>query len=76
MTDNLDPGNPDTDGDGLLDGEEIGLGTDPLVPDNTPPTTTITSPSANQTFVEGFPLPIAATASDDGRVARVDFLVR
>jgi Bacterial TSP3 repeat len=32
-----DPTNPDTDGDGYLDGTEIAQGTNPLVPPNLPP---------------------------------------
>ena len=27
-----DPGNPDTDGDGAFDGDEVAAGTDPLDP--------------------------------------------
>ena len=66
-----DPGNPDTDGDGLLDGSDP----DPLRPDRTPPTVTVTAPAAGDTLFQGQTLDLAANASDDGRVTRVDFLV-
>jgi hypothetical protein len=33
-----EPDNPDTDGDGIPDGEEVALGTDPRDPDSGPQT--------------------------------------
>src|SRR3569833_2267799 len=45
-------------------------------PTNTPPTVSLTSPTASQTFAEGAAVSLAATASDsDGTVAHVDFRV-
>jgi len=43
---------------------------------NTPPTVSLTSPTASQAFAAGAAVPLAATASDaDGAVARVEFRV-
>jgi hypothetical protein len=43
---------------------------------NTPPTISLTSPTASQTFASGAAVPLAATASDPGgAVARVEFRV-
>ena len=45
-------------------------------PANQPPTVSLTSPAAGQSFAAGAIVPLAATAADpDGRVARVEFLV-
>src|SRR3569833_1245998 len=45
-------------------------------PTNTPPTVSLTSPTASQTFAAGAAVSLAATASDsDGTVAHVDFRV-
>jgi cellulose 1,4-beta-cellobiosidase len=45
-------------------------------PANQPPTVSLTSPTAGQSFAAGATVPLAATAADpDGRVARVEFLV-
>jgi hypothetical protein len=40
---------------------------------NTPPTVSVTSPTANQNFASGATVPLAANASDNGAVVRVDF---
>jgi endoglucanase len=42
---------------------------------NTPPTVSLTSPTANQNFASGAAVPLAATASDTGGVASVVFRV-
>jgi cellulose 1,4-beta-cellobiosidase len=43
---------------------------------NQPPTVSLTSPTANQSFAAGAAIPLAATAADpDGTVNRVEFLV-
>ncbi|MCX6875760.1 MAG: Ig-like domain-containing protein [Verrucomicrobia bacterium] len=42
---------------------------------NLPPEVTLTSPADAAVFVEGTDIPLAATATDDGGVASVDFLV-
>jgi aryl-phospho-beta-D-glucosidase BglC (GH1 family) len=45
-------------------------------PTNTPPTVSLTSPTANQNFATGAAVPLAANASDPGgAVARVEFRV-
>ena len=70
---NTDPGNPDTDGDGLTDGEEVLAGNDPLVPDSIPPVVVLTSPAEGTALIEGETIDLVADASDNGRVAEVDF---
>jgi hypothetical protein len=42
---------------------------------NTPPTVSLTSPTAGQTFAAGAAIALAATATDDGGVVRVEFRV-
>jgi endoglucanase len=42
---------------------------------NTPPTVSLTSPTANQNFASGAAVPLAATATDTGGVANVVFRV-
>jgi cellulose 1,4-beta-cellobiosidase len=42
---------------------------------NTPPTVSLTSPTNNQVFPANAQIPLAATASDTGGVARVEFLI-
>jgi cellulose 1,4-beta-cellobiosidase len=42
---------------------------------NTPPTVSLTSPTNNQTFPANAQIPLAANASDNSGVARVEFLV-
>lgn len=64
------PTNPDTDGDGLLDGEDD----DPLTPDTTPPSATLTSPAPGSTLVRGETITLGALATDNGRVVQVAFL--
>jgi cellulose 1,4-beta-cellobiosidase len=45
-------------------------------PTNQAPTVALTSPTANQSFTSGTPVPLAANAADpDGTVNRVEFLV-
>lgn len=70
-----DPANPDTDGDTRLDGQEVLDGTDPLVPNDDPPTVALTAPAPGTTLVEGQTLDVTVDAADDLGVAAVDFLV-
>ena len=70
-----DPLDFDTDGDGLGDGEEVLRGTDPLVPDRTPPVVALTVPTGGTTLMRGETVSLGTSATDDGRVTRVDFLV-
>lgn len=70
-----DPNDFDTDNDGLGDGEEVLKNTNPLIPDATPPVVILTSPPGGTQVLEGELLTLSATATDDGRVVRVDFLV-
>lgn len=65
----------DTDHDGLGDGDEALAGTDPLVPDNTPPVVAISQPPAGAQLVRGDTVNLAADATDDGRVVKVEFVV-
>ena len=44
-------------------------------PVNTPPSVTLTSPTGNQTFNQGAAVTLAATATDNSGVSRVEFLV-
>jgi len=70
-----DPLAADTDQDGLTDADEVLLGTDPLVPDSTPPTVALVAPAPGADLVRADTIAVRASASDDGRVARVDFLL-
>ncbi|MGH2687195.1 MAG: Ig-like domain-containing protein, partial [Actinomycetota bacterium] len=70
-----DPLDADSDDDGLTDGSEVLAGTDPLVPDRTPPVPVLTDPAAGTQVVRGDSIVIAASATDDGRVTRVEFFV-
>jgi len=70
-----DPLAVDTDQDGLTDGDEALLGIDPLVPDRTPPTVALVAPVPGSDLVRADTITVRASASDDGRVARVDFLL-
>lgn len=47
----------------------------PVVTDNSPPTVGIISPSAGDLVIEGQPLQLKATATDDLGIERVEFLV-
>ncbi|HET9864724.1 MAG TPA: Ig-like domain-containing protein, partial [Steroidobacteraceae bacterium] len=42
---------------------------------NNPPTVSLSSPGAGQSFAAGAAIPLAATASDDGGVVRVEFRI-
>src|SRR5688572_11027770 len=44
-------------------------------PTNTPPTVSLTSPTSGQQIANGATIPLAATASDNGSVSRVEFRV-
>jgi len=44
-------------------------------PTNTPPSVSLTSPTSGQQFANGATIPLAATASDNGSVSRVEFRV-
>jgi hypothetical protein len=65
------PYDPDTDRDGLLDGEDP----EPLVPETAPPTCLITSPMDGSAFLEGESIPVQVDAMDNVSVSRVDFFV-
>ena len=56
-----------------LNGTACNGGTTP--PTNTPPNVALTSPTSGQQFVTGTAVPLAATASDNGSVSRVEFRV-
>jgi hypothetical protein len=70
-----DPLDADSDNDGLTDGTEVVAGTDPLVPDRTPPVPVLTQPVPGTQVVRGDSIVLAASATDDGRVTRVEFFV-
>lgn len=70
-----DPTDFDTDDDGLGDGEEVSNGTDPLVPDSQAPNISVVNPTDGDTLVEGETIDFSVDATDDGRVANVEFLV-
>ncbi len=70
-----DPTNPDTDSDGLLDGEEVALNSDPLTPDSTKPSVNITVPVSGTKFLYGEQVFAKVSATDDGRLKRVDIIV-
>lgn len=65
------PNNPDTDGDGILDGQD----SDPLRPEESPPMVAITSPSDGDTLVEGETIFLRVDATDDGLLNGVEFFV-
>ena len=46
-----------------------------VVAGNSPPTAALTSPTAGQNFAAGAAIPLAATATDNGSVIRVDFRI-
>lgn len=46
-----------------------------VVAGNSPPTAALTSPTASQNFAAGAAIPLAATATDNGSVIRVDFRI-
>ena len=56
-----------------LNGTACNGGTTP--PTNTPPTVSLTSPTSGQQIANGATIPLAATASDNGSVSRVEFRV-
>jgi cellulose 1,4-beta-cellobiosidase len=56
-----------------LNGTACNGGTTP--PTNTPPNVALTSPTSGQQFVTGTAVALAATASDNGSVSRVEFRV-
>ncbi len=56
-----------------LNGTACNGGTTP--PTNTPPSVSLTSPTSGQQFANGATIPLAATASDNGSVSRVEFRV-
>lgn len=56
-----------------LNGTACNGGTTP--PTNTPPNVSLTSPTSGQQIANGATIPLAATASDNGSVSRVEFRV-
>ncbi len=60
--------NPDTDGDGIIDG----LDGDPLHPEESPPTVVITSPTDGDTLIEGQTILFSVDATDDGLITSVE----
>lgn len=60
--------NPDTDGDGIIDG----LDGDPLHPEESPPTVVFISPTDGDTLVEGQTILFSVDAADDGLITSVE----
>lgn len=60
--------NPDTDGDGILDGVD----NDPLHPEEAAPTVVITLPEDGDTLVEGTTIAFSVDATDDGLLTTVE----
>jgi hypothetical protein len=70
-----DPLDADTDGDGIVDGDEILLDADPLIPERDPPTVAMLAPVDGGSLVDGETIQIRVRAEDDAKVAEVVFLV-
>jgi len=62
------PNNPDTDADGIPDGQDG----DPLHPEETPPTVQIVSPVDGSTVIEGTTVSFVVNAADDGLLTSVE----
>jgi len=65
-----DPRDPDTDRDGIPDGDDP----DPTTPESTPPTVRILTPADGATFIEGELIPVEVEATDDVQVRSVRLL--
>ena len=61
------PNNPDTDGDGIPDGQDG----NPLRPEESPPTVTISTPEDGSTLIEGQQINFFVDATDDGLLTSV-----
>jgi outer membrane protein assembly factor BamB len=66
-----DPRDPDTDRDGIPDGQDP----DPLKAETVPPTCRITKPADGATFVADEPILVQAAATDNGVIVQADFSV-
>ena len=66
-----DPNNADTDADGLTDDEDA----EPTVADIIAPTVSLASPQVGSNLLKGQTIAIEANATDNGRVASVDFFI-
>lgn len=67
------PFDADTDDDGLLDGQEVQAGDDPLTPETVPPTVTIVQPLDGSTVIDGATVSIVVDATDNAAVTEVEF---
>ena len=63
------PNNPDTDGDGAIDGRDV----KPLIPDKESPTVIITEPADGDSFVQGETVIVKVLAEDNDGIDFVDF---